>query len=247
MNKIVIFILTIINCLFSLTGFSQTENRLNDYYDQIQIDKSKVLKEFVTYKILPYDTNSTIYVIPVKTEEGEGWWSADIHLIKTLTNSGKIITYSIFESATQSDAIALYKIWIDTAPYKITNNNSAFGIRLDYANNSRAAGFDGETLLLVEEKNGNFHNILKLDVSKSVAYGGGDCKDTEMYKQKSILIIDKVNSNMGYNNIIEKVYFEHFYLDMDCDDGKKEKKNFENVFQYKDSLYICNGQRIDGW
>ncbi|SDD23261.1 PA3715 family protein [Williamwhitmania taraxaci] len=247
MNKIVIFISALISCLFSLTGLSQTENRLNDYYDQLKIDKRKILNEFVTYKTLPYDTNSTIYVIPVKTDEGEGWWSADIHLFKTLTNSGKIITYSIFEHATQSDAIALYKIWIDTAPYKLTKSNSAFGIRLDYANNSRAAGFDGETLLLVEEKNGNFINILKLDVSKIVAYGGGDCENTEMYKQKSILVIDKVNSNKGYNKIIEKVYFEHFYLNKDCEDGKKEKKNFKNVFQFNDSLYICKGQRLDGW
>jgi len=233
--------------VFHLTSLSQTDKGMENIYDQLKVDKNKIAKEFVTYKILPNDTNSMIYVIPVKTEEEEGWWSADIHLLKLSTNSGKIITYSIFENAIQCDAIKLYKIWIDSAPYDIKSNKRAFGIRLDYTNNSRAAGFDGETLLLVEEKNGVFLNVLKLDVSKNVAYGGGDCENTEMYKQRSILVIDKMNSNKGYNNIIEKVHFEHFYLNKDCEDGKKEKKNFENVFQYNDSLYICNGQRKDGW
>jgi len=46
---------------------------------------------------------------------------------------------------------------------KITKNKRAFGIRLDYANNSRAAGFDSETLLLVEEKNSIFLTVTPPD------------------------------------------------------------------------------------
>jgi len=248
MNKNRIYIFIFFFFMVHLTVFSQTDIKLDRLYKQLKVDKKKIVTEFITYKHLPNDINSIIYVIPVKTEEVEGeWWSADILVVKLSTQSGEILKFSIFKSAIQSDAVELHKIWIDSAPYNIKENRRAFGIRLDYSNNSFAAGFNVETLLLVEEKDSFFCKILEIDVSKNVVYGSGDCENTEICNQKSIIVIDKVNSNQDYYNIIEKIHIEHYFLNKDCKDGKKELKNFNNVFQYKDGFYICNGQRKEGW
>jgi len=231
-----------------MNAFSQSDEELDKLYGQINIAKNKIAKEFVVCKPLPNDPNSVIYVIPEKTSDQEEFcWTGDIHLLKTDSKSGKVVVHSILENAIESDAIRLYKIWIDTVPYFISENKRAFAIRLKYANNSRAAGYDSEESMLFEEKNNNFIKILGLVTFKSLSYDGGECENSELRNQRSTIIIDKKNSNKNYFNIFEKIHYEHYFLNKDCEEGKKETKDFTNIYYYSDSTYICKGEPKEGF
>jgi len=226
--------------------FSQTNKNLNTILNKLNITEAKIAMDFICIKSLPYEADATIYAIPVKTEDEEGYWSADIHLLKVSNKTDSILIHSIFKDKIQSDAVKLYKIWIDTAPYYIKNDKRAFAIRFKYANNSSAAGYDWEDFSLIQEEDNNFEQIFKLDTYSNLVYGGGDCENTEFFTQKSILLIDKSQTNSDYFNIIEKIHFEHYFLDKDCEDGKKEIKKFQNVYQFIDNTYSCKGKRLKG-
>lgn len=247
MKKLITLLLICEFCSISIFAVSQTEKYLDRICTELKIPKEKIANKYYYSINLPQDTNISIHIIPVKILDEEGYWSADIHLIKLSNRTSEILIHSILNEVIKSDAVSLYKIWLDAAPYYIQKNNRAFGIRLTYANNSRLAGFDEEQFLLIEEKNNNYNPILNIITSKGLSNGGGECENTELNDQKSILIIDKNNSSNDYYNIVEKIHYKHYFLDKDCNDTKKDEKDFINVFQYSDNSYKCKEKRKQGF
>ena len=232
--------------LYTNTSLAQKNDKLPQIIKQLNLTKDLVKEEFVTSKAMPNEPNAVLYIIPEVSDEGDGFWTADMVVVKVLSSTGKVIAYSKFKDAIQSDAINLNNIIIDTAPYIIKPGKRAFAVRLRSANNSRAAGFDGEEFFLIEEKEGKFVKVLQLDSEKNISYGAAECENTENNFQKSIFSIDTRHSSNGYFNIIEKIHHELYNFDKNCDEGKKDIKTFINVFEYKNGEYVCPSGRKDG-
>ncbi len=249
MKKFKFYILVFICMVLQIKTFAQNEINLDNLYTTLNISLDKVVKELVIVKLFPTDSSSPIIVIPVKNEDEIDDLTADMHLLKINHKTGKILCHNLFDNILLNDAIRLYAIQIDTMLYQIKENENAFAIKLHYTNDSRSAGYIGEELLLFEERDNSFILILRLDnINENIWYGGGDCENTEIYNKKSTFIIDTMSSKNGYFNIIEDIYFEHYYLDKDCEDSKKKNiKNLRNVYEFIDNSYICIGERKTGF
>ncbi len=228
---------------------AQTEDeQLKWVIDELKLNKESILLDLAAVKRHPTNTDLAIVCIPAIVEYtcGEECWTADVY-VAIVNKRSKKITYHNFTRSLDSDAIYPSKIWIDTAPYRVSPTERAFAIRIETTNNSRAASFSGEEFWLVLAKPDKIERLLQLDSKTSVAYGGGDCENTEMHKQTSTFVLaDKVNDK-GYFDLVEKVNYQHYFLTEECDDGEKEIKNFKNTFRYSDGQYLVVGAREKGW
>ncbi|MFK7809426.1 MAG: hypothetical protein AB8F74_16600, partial [Saprospiraceae bacterium] len=88
-------------------------------------------------KVCPNNTKETIMVIPEVAEEEEDFFTLNSYILIVNNETGKIINKYFESSAWQSDAVILSEIIIDTAPYNISENNRAFGIRDSYYTRSQ--------------------------------------------------------------------------------------------------------------
>lgn len=216
-------------------------------FEQLDLSMDSLKLELLASKEHPDDKGLTIWCFPHLTEydcDGECWIS---DLFVVLTKSDKeIVAYNRFESALISDAVYPTNIWVDTAPYYISQNERAFGIRIEFSNNSRATGYSGEEFLLMIAHDHNVRQLLKVNSKTSVAYGGGDCQDTEVHHQESLFMIDKEHVINDHYSIIENIKYQHYFLTEDCEEGKKDIKRFKNIFQFENGEYHIQGQRQTG-
>ncbi len=245
MKKVCFFIF--FGILYQTLVFAQTDEWIYKLYSDLNIGKETIVEEFVVIERFPLDTNFLLCVFPLKVEEEEGFWTADIHLLKIYAKSKEILIHSILEKAIISDAVSLYKISIDSTIYNIKKDKNAFAILLSYANNSRAAGFEDVRFSLIEETENGLSLIFTEEIYRGLSYGGGECKYTEEYRLNSVIFIDRKHSNNDYFNLIENGCDEHYFLTEDCKDGKKQVKKFKNTYQYIDGKYACKGIRKSGF
>ncbi|MEJ8800958.1 hypothetical protein [Pontibacter sp. H249] len=239
--------LTMFFCLLSIGLKAQTENeQLAWVIEELKLDKDSVLLDLAAVKRYPASVDLTIVCIPSIVEYAdEDFWTADVYVALVNKRSKKIISQN-FKRGLSADAISPSKIWIDTAPYTISPNERAFAIRIEAKNNSRAASFSGEQFWLMLAKAEKVERLLQLDSETSISYGGGDCESTEIHKQKSTFVLSDKLNDKGYFDLVEKINYQHFFLTEECEDGKKETKNFKNTFKYKEGQYLAEGKREKG-
>lgn len=230
--KILLFIL-ILNSSFCLAQFQQICSELG-----IKIDS--VAMELLTYK--NNYKSQKLFLIPIVTEKEEGAWEGDLYIVKYDTLIRKIIAETRFKNLLSSDAIEIREMWIDTATYIIKNGVTAFGIKIRYESNSRAAGAEVEDIILIKEDDGKFYNILKTTTKRSVSYGGGNCEQNEGFNVYSYLIIDKKNVTNQHYNIIEKLESEYYTVTEDCKEGEPTSKRFVNVYKFQNGRYNCENR-----
>ena len=241
-------IITFILLTFSRGLIAQLkEDNLSIIIVQLNLNRDSIPLDLVAIKEYPNNENLIIFCIPsiVEFDCEKECWTANV-FVGILNNSTNKIVYQNFERNLISDAVFPTKIWIDTAPYRISTNKRAFGIRIEMRNNSRAAYYSGEEFWLVTNDI-SIERLLKLDSKTTITYGGGDCKDTEVHKQKSIFIISEETNNTEYFNIIEKLNYQHYFLTQDCDDGEKKLEQYKNIFTFNNGEYKIIGERKKGW
>lgn len=239
--------LTFLFCILSIELKAQTEDeQLARVIDELKLDKDSILLDLVAVKRYPANVDLTIVCIPSIVEYGgEDFWTADV-FVALVNKRSKKITYQNFKRGLSADAIYPSKIWIDTAPYNISPNERAFAIRIETKNNSRAASFSGEEFWLMLAKAEKIERLLQLDSETFISYGGGDCESTEIHKQKSTFVLSDKLNDKGYFDLVEKINYQHFFLTEECEDGKKEIKNFKNTFRYQEGQYLTEGKREKG-
>lgn len=137
--------------------YSQETSLLDSVLGQLNLKKSKIKTELVVFKSFPNNLNETIIVIPEIVDEGEMYFELNSHILIIDSKSGNIKSYFFESSKTNnwiSDAIQLTEITIDTAPYKVSKNERAFGIRLHFIGSSRPNPYENEIIsLFVQSKN----------------------------------------------------------------------------------------------
>lgn len=240
--------LTVFFCILFTGLKAQTEEeQLSWLIDELKLNKDSIRLDLAAVKRHPASVDLTIVCIPSIVEYvcGEECWTADVY-VALLNKRSKKITFQNFKRSLNSDAVYPSKIWIDTAPYHVSPNKRAFAIRIEAQNDSRAASFSGEEFWLMLARPDKIERLLQLDSKTFIAYGGGDCQDTEVHQQKSTFILtDKINDN-GYFDFVEKINYQHYFLTEECEDGKKEIKNYKNTFTYTDGQYLAKGKREKG-
>ena len=202
MKYFIVFLFFAVN----LISFAQSESLINKVVKQLHLDKSKIQNELVVSTIIPNNPNETIIVIPEIVDEGEMYFELNSHILIIDSKSGNIKSHFFESSKTNnwiSDAIQLTEITIDTAPYKVSKNERAFGIRLHFIGSSRPNPYENETIsLFVQSKN----KLKKVLNNYEILYNGGewdtDCEG-KFVDERKVLIISNNKTN-GFFDIFVK-------------------------------------------
>jgi hypothetical protein len=199
-------ILALLFC-FQLS-FSQNVDHLNTVLKQLNLKESQVNLNLFTQKVLPYDKEKSVLVIPkydINEEDNEGhyYFVLDAYIVVIDNATGKIICKSVEPHAWTSDAFLLTGITIDTGLYLLNKTTRAFGVRVDFNGSSKPNPF-GETnlSLYIIDKN-SLKQVLK-NYTISELHGEWDTNCAgEFEDRNSTFDMDKVQKN-NFNNIIVK-------------------------------------------
>lgn len=169
----------------------------NKLLSELKIKEEEVWRSEA--KSLPTNPNQSIVAIVKKLEDPEAF-ECDLILVLIDNSTGKIVSKSVEEEKYTSDAIALSMISIDFAPYKVTDNQTAFGIRTTHYGSSGPNPYGDEYISLYIFKDNAFQLILdELQTNLNVGETNMRCiyngTDTN-----SVLIMQKTKTN-GYYDI----------------------------------------------
>lgn len=194
------------NGKFRMLGISDIFYEL--VIDELNIDRSKLMPALQAFKILPNRPHEAIVVIPeiVEGSEEEHYFSLNTH-IAYVNIENKQVLFHYFESAETngwtSDAIMLTEIVIDTAPYTITENERAFGVKTHFVGSSRVNPYESESLSLFIIANNNLQKVLhNFEIIDNGGEWDGNCHG-EFITEKRTLIISEEKNN-GYFDILVK-------------------------------------------
>ena len=181
--------------------YSQTNFDLDKVLHQLNLKRSQCEVGFIVSKQLPNGKNETIVVIPeiIKSEDTTEEYNGYILIIDS--NTSKIKSKYFKPSYWTSDALILSEIKIDTAPYYVSKNKRAFGIRSSHYTLSKPNPYSSETLTLFLKKEEKLIPIL--DHFESKEYVGEwdmQCAGWSINEEK-ILILSKNKTN-GFFDII---------------------------------------------
>ena len=199
-----------------------------------------VKTDLVVSKANPEASHEVIVVIPEIVDEGEGYFELNSHIVIADDRSGKV-THQYFETSQTngwySDAIRLREINLDTAPYRVTDDIRAFGVRVRHAGTSRVTQYQSEMLSLFIKSGDKLEKILdKYPVKTLNGEWDGECSG-EFTETDSILIMSEQQSN-GFNNIILKTKVKTI-TDNVSDDGEC---NSNEKTETKTSVLKYNGE-----
>ena len=203
--KYYILILFFLNNTFS---FAQDIDFIKIVSEQLGLDKSKIKRELFTYKTNPNNQSETIVVIPeISNEDEDGYFfELNSYILIVDSKTGKIKNQYYESSKTNnwtSDAIVLSEIIIDTAPYQISEEKRAFGIRVNYYGMSKANPYSNTTItLFIKSKNKLIKILNNYDIMHYSGEWGTKCAG-EFIGEKKILIIASNKTN-GYYDILVK-------------------------------------------
>lgn len=209
--------------------------------EKLNLNYEDCQSSFIREKVMPYDTDKSIVVIPkISHKEDENFFimDANIVVIDHLTHE---IVYRYHKSdAWTSDAMQLTDITIDTAPYRLNPSTRAFGIRVSYMGSSRVFPFSETVISLFIPKEDRLVKILD-NYPVSLFRGENDmsCVGYSEWTE-NILMISNRQTN-GYNNIISKSTIKTTsYSKINEDDPdclEKESTEYET-----DTLYFEDGK-----
>ncbi len=174
----------------------------------LKINSKKLIPSLQAFKILPNSPNHAVVVIPevVEGSEEEHYFSLNTH-IAIVNIETKQITHQYFESSKTngwvSDAIVLTDIIIDTAPYDVTDNIRAFGIKTHFVGSSRVNPYESENLSLFVKMEDKLQKVLaNYEVLNNVGEWDGFCFG-KFIKEEKILIISPQKTNEYYDFIVK--------------------------------------------
>lgn len=125
---------------------------------ELGLQKNNIKNELITHATFPNNKAETILVIPEIESEEEGCcFELNSYILIVDSNTGKIKN-KYFESAEtnkwSSDAVVLTQITIDSLPYQVSKNDTAFGIGVEHSGTSKANPYQSLSLsLFIKHKN----------------------------------------------------------------------------------------------
>jgi len=170
-----------------------------------------VKTDLIVSKTNPQTPNEVIIVIPEIVDEGEQYFALNSHIVIADNRSGEV-THQFFETSQTndwySDALQLREITLDTAPYRVTDDIRAFGVRVRYLGMSKVNPYESETLSLFVKSGDRLKKILdKYAVMDAFGEWDGNCFG-EFRDTKNTLIMSDKKSNGFFNILIKSKIIE---------------------------------------
>ncbi|WP_319381731.1 hypothetical protein [Thiomicrorhabdus sp.] len=199
--------------------------------------------DLVVSKLNPETPNEVIVVIPEVVDEGEEYFELNSHIVIADNRSGKV-SHHFFESSQTnewySDAIRLKEIILDMAPYRVTDDIRAFGVRVRYVGMSRVNHYENETLTLFIKSGDKLEKILdKYPVRNLNGEWDGECSG-EFTETRKTLIMSKQQSKGFYNILLKnkiKITTDNVSDDGECNSNEKTETK-TSVLKFNGKKYL---------
>ncbi|MDR3323006.1 MAG: hypothetical protein LBS89_02245 [Zoogloeaceae bacterium] len=171
---------------------------------QLDLQGKEVEKSLLVQKPLPDSEGLSVVVVPVIHPQEEPEVEIYDAYILLAKEDGRI-THKFYQAeAWVSDAIALARISIDTAPYLLNAQTRAFGVRVHSEHISQAIPFEGETISLFVPRRNTLQKVLNdyeiYSGHGEFGFNGGSCEGYHT-ETKGGLVLSNQQTN-GYNDII---------------------------------------------
>lgn len=193
-------------------------------------------EELIVEKAVPNSKNEIILVLPEFLDSAEMYYSLKTWIV-VVENSGKILSKTFVNM--ESDAVVLTRFSIDTAPYQVSENSRAFGIRTVYRGSSRANPYDYESISLFIRKGNELKIILK-DFVLEQFDGEWDTNCAGEFTHQDKVLIVSNNLTNGYYDITvkNKISKENTFVDKlgECD-GTEVTTVEKTVLKYLNGGY----------
>ncbi len=177
---------------------------------QLKLKISDCREDLFETKTLPYSKTETVMVIPkvISTEKDEEnneyGFTIDAIIVVVNNQTGKIIQRSEGEHLLESDAVRISGFMIDTAPYMLSKEVRAFGVRVNYRNSSYPNPYFKTDISLYIRDGSKLRCVFgdyEIHVENGER-GSSDCNLKQLFISGTIAI-DTESSN-GYFNLIIK-------------------------------------------
>lgn len=227
--------LTIVIALSSV-GYSQTAFA-KKVMTNLKSDSTNWYEDLVVEKIFSNAKNETILVLPEFIDSSDMYFSLKTWIIVAESSSGKIKNKTFLYM--ESDAIVLSRFTIDTAPYQLSHDTRAFGIRTAYRGSSRANPYDYESISLFVQQEDTLKTVLK-DFVIEQFNGEWDTNCAGEFTNQNKILIMTTNQTNGYVDILVKneIIKEITFVDELGECNSTETSDVEKiVLQYKNGQY----------
>lgn len=194
----------------------------------------------VACKAWPASPDKTLIAVMLQhqnTFDDEG--SADLELLVADSARERIAQRYRENDALQSDAIRITGVALDTARYRLNESTTAFGVRVNSANSSRANPYSGTRMSLYVLDGAKIRPVLR-DVEMEADNGEWDTRcDGEFHSSRSTLAVDGKRDH-GYAGLILRTVDKSMRQSLkgeECVDGGAETDTRSQRLSYDGREY----------
>lgn len=230
------FLLVIAVFSFSNSGFSQSP-LVQKVMTKMHSPQVNWHNELIVEKPLPNSKNDQIIVLPEITDSAEHSFSLKTWIIIADRTTGKIKYKTFIEQ--ESDAVMLYGFSIDTAPYQLSSDKRAFGVRTIYRGSSRPNPYDYESLTLFIVAGEILKPVLK-EYVMDLFTGEWDTRCTGEFTDQHKILIVSTNKTSGLFDLIvkNKITDETAFVDENEECDAKQVTRVEKItLRYQNGEY----------
>ncbi|MNK05524.1 hypothetical protein D3C87_234070 [compost metagenome] len=171
---------------------------------QLGFSESELRDELFEEKVLPHAKTQTVMVIPKQVDEDDGMFTIDAVIVVVNNQTGKIIQRFKEENLLYSDAIHVSGFTIDTAPYMLTKEIRAFGVRVSYKNDSGPNPYRETNLSLFIQEGNSLRRVLRnVNVTSFSGEWDTNCAG-EFHSGNSLVSFETETTNGCFNLVIKE-------------------------------------------
>nr|WP_294858181.1 hypothetical protein [uncultured Fluviicola sp.] len=208
---------------------------------QLGIKKTELKDDLWGEKVLPYAKTQTVMVVPhlIDENENEGIFTLDAVIVVVNNQTGKIIQKYKEDNLIFSDAIFLSGFTVDTAPYMLTKEIRAFGIRAQFYGHSSANPYSEVQLSLFIQEGNSLRQVMKEQVIEQSSGEWNTHCNGRFHNMKSIILFETETSKTYFNLVIKErssVTFNEKIKD-ECEEKITDKQEKKKILHYDGESY----------
>lgn len=233
MKRIIFFLLL----TTPICGYSQLseEELVMKALEELEISGSEVASRLITSRDFG---SETLLVIPVISKQDQRLIYFDAHLAVVENTSGRVISRYSGKQDWYSDAVTLSKIEIEPTVYRLNGSNPAYGLKINYAGQSRPFPYYATELSLYIRDGKKLKRVLK-DHRFSYLNGETDthCNGEFVTHSKTLRIMDsktKGYADLEFTDSIEK----SVSTDQNCERAVVDNFQEVEILKFKDGIYM---------
>ncbi|EPL8005605.1 hypothetical protein PQE34_003524 [Klebsiella aerogenes] len=210
--RLLIFALSLLSaqCVFAASGCDLNTIVKKAWPDGVPQGKSIIIRgksdsyspQSAICRVWPAHPELTLAAIPLMSHEQTDYeHTGDLELLILNSATLEVKQRLRLVGRMNDDSISIDNIALDTARWKITPTQTAFGLRITQRNPSRVAPFREEVLWLYSYDNNQIHKVLNgLVVNRTHGEWDGMCAGEFDHIERTLVMVPS-SGNGGYANI----------------------------------------------